>query len=46
MEAVCSPDTSVDFHGTARRYFPEERNIINLILFSHLRLDLPGELFF
>jgi hypothetical protein len=29
VEAICSPETSVEFQRTTRRYIPEERTINN-----------------
>jgi hypothetical protein len=35
MEAVCYPETSVDFRRTARRYTPEDRIILFLAHFPY-----------
>jgi hypothetical protein len=32
MEAVCSPETSVDFQRTTRRYIPEDNALVCLLV--------------
>jgi hypothetical protein len=34
MEAICSSEKSVDFQRTARRYIPEDRNLLNFSSYS------------